>query len=170
VRARQHLAASRQNASAGAVGRLHVVEPAAGWPDYPRIAPGEYPAYCRGATWYQDKGFKRWTCLLRFDVMAADLQTVIATIPMWMNGGDGDAPWAGRRSRYLAEWIRANGSPPARRDRLPPHVFRKRMAQVRVRDTTRGPLPYSVVSRILEWSTGQTVNQSHSQGGMASNG
>jgi hypothetical protein len=46
-------------------------------------------------------------------------------------------------------------------------VFRRRMAGVVIRDT-KGPAPYSVVGKILEWETGhsasQLVNQSHSQG------
>jgi hypothetical protein len=146
---------------------LHLVRevgPEAEWPDYPRIAPGEYPAYCKRAKWYRDPGFKRWTCLLLFDVLTEDLQKRLATIPIWFNGGEKEKPWAGRRSRFLPAWVKANGGPPPRRDRLPPSVFVRRMARVRIADT-RGQLPYSVVREILEWSTGTPVNLSHSQEG-----
>lgn len=140
-------------------------EPSVTWADYPRIKPGDYPAYCKKAHWYWEPGFKRWTCILWFDVLGEDdLQSLLGKIPMWINGRSGEKPHAGRRGRYLLEWVRANGGPPARRDRLSPRVFAKRMARVRVADTTSGVVPYSVVREILEWSTGQAVNQSHSQG------
>jgi hypothetical protein len=138
-------------------------EPAVSWPDYQRIAPGEYRAYCKRAKWYWERGFNRWTCLLHFDVFTEDLQVCFGKIPMWLNGGAGDKPKAGMRTRYLLEWVRANGGPPPRKDRMAPQVFVRRMARVRVADT-RGPIPYSVVQEIVEWSTGQAVNQSHSQG------
>lgn len=138
-------------------------EPAVMWADYPRIEPGIYPAYCKKAHWYRDPGFKRWTCIFHFDVFTEDQQVWLGKIPMWLNGGTGDKPRAGRRTRYLLEWFRANGGPPLRKDRLTPQVFIRRMARVRVADT-RGPIPYSVVREITEWSTGQPVNQSHSQG------
>jgi hypothetical protein len=147
-------------------GELQIVsrgQPAVEWRNYPRIQPGDYSAYCRKARWYWEPGYKRWTCLLLFDVFRDDSQLSLGTIPMWMNGGDGTRPKAGRRSLYLAEWVRANGGPPARNDRLPAGVFARRVARVSVADTNRGILPYSVVRQILEWSTGTPVNQSHSQ-------
>jgi hypothetical protein len=134
------------------------------WADYPRIKPGEYPAYCKWAHWYWDPGFKRWTCLLKFDVLGDDGLSVLATIPMWLNGGSGKRPKAGYRTRYLPELVIANGGPPARKDRLSPNVFVRRMARVMVGDTKKGTVPYSVVRQILEWSTGTPVIQSHSQG------
>jgi hypothetical protein len=139
-------------------------EPSVEWSDYPRIVPGDYPAYCKRAHWYWDPGFKRWTCILLFDVFSEGLQSSPETIPMWFNGGTGDKPKAGRRTLYFSEWVRANGGPPPRNDRLPPKVFVGRMAKVKVADTTKGALPYSVIRQIIEWSTGQAVNQSHSQG------
>ena len=132
---------------------------------YARIEPGVYPAYCKRAHWYWEPGFKRWTCILLFDVLSEHLHSSMGTIPMWMNGGNGDKPKAGRRSLYLPAWVKANGGPPARKDRLSPRVFVKRMARVRVADTLMGTIPYSVARQILEWSTGTPVNQSHSQGG-----
>jgi hypothetical protein len=137
-------------------------EPSVEWTEYPRIEPGEYPAYCRRAHWYWDPGFKRWTCLLQFDVLLEGSQRPLGTIPMWLNGGNGKRPKAGRRTRYFIEWIKAKGSPPTRLDRLSPQVFVRRMARVGVADN-KGAVPYSVVQEILEWSTGsssQSVTQS----------
>jgi hypothetical protein len=137
------------------------------WDNYPRLEPGEYPAYCRSARWYRDRQFQRWTCMLRFDVLSPDLLQTLATVPLWMNGGNRERPRAGRRSQYFAEWIRAAGRAPSRVDRLTPRVFTQRMAHVLIRDT-KGPAPYSVIDKILSWDTGfpagQSVNKSHSQG------
>ena len=52
-----------------------------------------------------------------------DLVRVIASVPQWFPLGDSDKPRASRRGKYFPEWIRANGGPPARRDRLSPGVF-----------------------------------------------
>jgi hypothetical protein len=139
-------------------------EPAVAWVDYPRIEPGVYDAYCKRAHWYWEPGFKRWTCILRFDVFSEGLQSSPQTIPIWFNGGPGDHPRAGRRSRYFAEWLRAKGGPPERQDRLSPRVFIRRMAKVKIGDTRSGGAPYTVVKQILEWTTGTPVYQSHSQG------
>lgn len=131
-------------------------EPQIGWRDYDRIEPGMYCAYCRWAKTYRDPGFKRWTCLLRFDVLSDDLIRVLAHVPFWMNLGTGDKPDAGRRKRYFREWVRANSDPPRRKDRLSPQVFARRMARVEIGDT-EGPAPYSVVRKILSWETGSAV-------------
>ncbi len=123
------------------------------WRYYDRIKPGVYPAYCRWAKHYRDPGFKRWTCLLRFDVLSGDRLRVIAQVPFWINLGAQDKPHAGRRSRYFKEWVRANGEPPTRQDRLSPRVFPRRMSQVEIGDT-KGDAPYSVVRNIVSWETG----------------
>jgi hypothetical protein len=126
-----------------------------------RIASGTYLAYCRGARVYRDPGFQRWTCLLRFDVLTNGGE-FMAAVPMWMNLGRAQKASVSRRSIYLAEWVKANGGPPTRADRLSPRVFTRRMARVDVADT-RGPIPYSVVRRILSWETvlpSQAVNKS----------
>jgi hypothetical protein len=137
-------------------------EPAIQWRDYDRIEPGVYPAYCRWAKCYRDPEFKRWTCLLRFDVLSDDLLRVLARVPFWMNLGAHDRPDAGRRKRYFKEWVLANGEPPLRKDRLSPRVFTRRMARVEVGDT-KGHAPYSVVRRIVAWETGAArVTQSSS--------
>lgn len=136
------------------------------WAAYPRIAPGEYRAYCKWGKQYRDPGFRRWLCLLRWDALTDDLARVIACVPQWFPLGSRDKPHASRRGKYLPEWVRANGGPPARRDRLSPGVFVHRMARVEVGDT-EGPAPYSVVRRIIDWETGysgHSVSKSHSQG------
>jgi hypothetical protein len=147
--------------------RVPKVEPEIQWRDYDRIEPGIYPAYCRWAKHYRDPGFKRWTCLLRFDLLSDDLVRVLARVPLWMNLGARDKPHAGRRRRYFKEWVRANGGPPARRDRLSPKVFTGRIARVEIGDTNCDA-PYSVVRKIVSWETGprsgHSVSKSHSQG------
>jgi hypothetical protein len=145
-------------------------EPEIGWRDYPLIQSREYPAYCRWAKRYRDPAFRRWTCLLRWDVLTDDLLTVIASVPMWFSLGSRVGPWASRRGNYLKEWVRANGGPPRRGDRVSPRVFTQRMARVEVGDTNpeKSPVPYSVVRRIVSWETGvfpgNSVSKSHSQG------
>lgn len=125
---------------------------------YERIAPGEYLAYCRTARLYRDPQFKRWTCLLRWEVFDESGLKVIGHIPQWISLGqprsrDTNKAHASRRSAYWREWIRAKGTPPTRVDRLSPSVFARRMGRVLVRDTA-GLAPYSVVDRILTYETG----------------
>jgi hypothetical protein len=128
-------------------------DPAILWGNYDRIEPGVYRAYCRCAKHYRDPGFKRWTCLLRFDVFSPDITQVPNCVPFWMSLGSGVKPRAGRRGRYFKEWVRANGEPPARQDRLSPNVFTARMAHIEIGDT-KGDAPYSVVRKIISWETG----------------
>lgn len=127
--------------------------PAVEWTDYPRLVPGTYAAYCRAARWYRDPVYKRWVCLLRFDVLAPDRSTSLGSVPLWLNGGSGAAPRASRRGRYLELWVQANGAPPIRRDKLSPAVFTKRIARVKIGDT-KGPVPYSVIREIVAFETG----------------
>jgi len=146
-----------------------LVATGAEWREYPRIAPGVYRAYSAFAKFHYDKSIGRWVCFVRWDVLTDGLQ-LIARIPLWWNLGGGQKPRASHRSKYLKEWVRANGGPPARGDRLSPNVFAHRMAQVQVGDTdpNKSAVPYSVVRKIIEWETGaspgHSVNQSHSQG------
>lgn len=150
--------------------RIHRPEPEIRWRTYSRITPGEYYAYCGWAKHYRDPAFRRWTCLIRWDVCTDDLLNVIACVPMWLSLGNKADPRASRRGNYLKEWVRANDGPPARDDRLSPRVFTRRFARVVIGDTDaeRSPIPYSVVRRILSWETGanlrQSVSKSHSQG------
>jgi len=131
------------------------------WRDYPRIAPGVYRAYCAVAKFHNDRSIRRWVCFLRWDVFTDDMK-FIARVPLWWNLGNGDKPRAGRRSKYFLEWIRANGAPPTRGDRLAPSVFRHRMARVEIGDTdpVKSPAPYSVVRKIVEWETGPVAGHS----------
>jgi hypothetical protein len=147
--------------------RTPIAHSAIEWTEYPSIPPGEYSAYCVWAGKYYDPVFKRWTCLLRFDVMSENRMDVVARIPMWLSLGEGEKPRASMRSKYLSEWVKANGGRPARGDRLSPQVFAHRVARVEIGDTTRGPIPYSVVKKILHWETGKSghsVSKSYSQG------
>jgi len=148
--------------------RQAAVGPEIRWREYPLIEAREYPAYCRWAKTYRDPGFHRWVCLMRWDVLADDLMTVIATVPFWLAIGRGEKPHASKRSKYLREWVKANGGPPARGDRLSTRVFVHRMARVELGETdpTKSPVPYSVVKKIVRWetgSTGQSVTKSHNQ-------
>ena len=142
-------------------------KPEIGWQHYARIEPALYFAYCCWAGYYRDPAFRRWTCLLRFNILSDDLLNTVARVPSWLNLSNGDKPHAGRRSRYFAEWIRANGRGPTRGDRLSPQVFVHRIARFEVADTT-GDAPYSVVRKIVEWQTGapsgHSVSKSPSQG------
>lgn len=147
---------------------VHDAEPGIEWAEYPRLELGTYSAYCHFAKIYFDHHFKRWTCLLRFELRSDDLLRVIAPrVPMWLNLGSSAKPQAPRRSRYFKEWVKANsGDSPAKRDSLLPRIFIRRMARVEIGDT-KGPAPYSVVRKILCWDTGGSVghevNKSHSQ-------
>jgi hypothetical protein len=140
------------------------------WAEHPRITPGVYRAYSAVAKVYFDKGYRRWVCFVRWNVLSSDLTHVIARVPLWWPLGIRERPNAKRRSKYFAEWVKANGRPPVRGDRLSPRVFRHRIAQVEIADTdpNKSPAPYSVVRKILEWETGpapgHSVNKSHSQG------
>ena len=141
-------------------------EPTIEWSDYDRISPGIYPAYCREAKIYRDPSYKRWTCLILFNLLSEDLHRTIAKVPMWLNLGSGSRPQAGRRSKFFLERIRATGCPPARGDRLSVTAFARRMATVQVADT-KGLAPYSKVLNVLSWDTGSSghsVSKSHSQG------
>jgi hypothetical protein len=122
------------------------------------IAPGQYPAYCRSIRTYRDGGFKRWTKLLKFDIFNEQLE-VIADLPMWFNLGSGPNPKVSRRGNFLAAWVKANGGPPERMDRLSNNVFTGRICRVRVGPTV-GHFPQSVVREILRWETGSDIESS----------
>ena len=155
-----------------ATARLKIIaarESAVEWREYPRIAPGRYQAYCALAKFHFDRSIRRWVCFLRWDVLRED-GTLIARVPLWWNLGDGDKPRASRRGKYLREWVRANGRPPPRGDRLSPAVFRHRIARVEIGDTEPAEKPDSILrsAKNFEWETGSapghSVNESHSQG------
>jgi len=122
-----------------------------------RVEPGEYDAYVRVAEHYRDPVYKRWTCILKFDLFDDNLTCMARNIPMWFNLGRADKPKVGRRSNYWREWFRANGNVLPRRVRadrmLSPRVFERRFVRVRV-DTNNSTPPYSVVREIVDWKTG----------------
>jgi hypothetical protein len=143
------------------------------WKEYPRIAPGEYRAFCYWGKRYRDPGLRRWTCLLRWNVLSVDLQRTLAyCVPLWWSLGEGVNPRASRRGKYLREWVRANDGPPSTGNRLSPRVFTQRFARVEIGDAV-SPVPYSVVRRIIVWETGfphQLVRKYTSQEEQEENG
>jgi hypothetical protein len=136
-------------------------EPDVTWTAAQRLEPGQYRAYCRSAKIYRDRGFGRWVCPVQFDILDANLM-VVGRLPWFLNMGTRERPHAGRRSKYFLAWVKANGGPPARRDRLTPQIFMRRYAMVEVGDTVKNfaqqpvtsDFAYSVVRSVLEWETG----------------
>jgi hypothetical protein len=136
-------------------------EPEVAWRPRDHITPGQYPAFSCNAKIFRDGIYKRWTCLVNFDVLDDSLIVVIARLGWFLNLGHGEEPRAGQRGRYWAAWILANsGRAPKRNDRLAPGIFRNRHAVVLVRDVERdfrgvtSQEPYSVVADVLSWETG----------------
>jgi hypothetical protein len=135
-----------------------------------RIEPGDYAGYVRRANIYRDPYFQRWTCRIEVELLDGSFEH-FATVPMWLNLGNGKKPHAGRRGSYFKEWFRAGGDANKRRDRLSPNIFEKRIVKVRVASTAKTYKPqdasvplvsYSVVKEILAWETGslnQDINQ-----------
>lgn len=132
---------------------------------WPRIEPGEYKAYARKAVMYQHRQFKRWLCLVLFDVLD-DHQNKLATVAWYLNLGRGEKPKAAGASKFLAAWIKANGGRrPTRADRISLRIFRQRMATVVIEDTRRSSwadsIPeasaYSVVRDVKSWDVGSTI-------------
>jgi hypothetical protein len=128
----------------------------------PRIEAGEYPAYSREAKLYRDRQYRRWVCAVQFDILDSSLINTIAQLTWYLNLGSGERPRASRRSNYWSAWVRANGGPPKRSDRLSQQIFGGRHAMGEVADTTKthnagaiGPnQSYSVVRSVIEWRTG----------------
>jgi hypothetical protein len=137
-------------------------QPEVSWAYIPRIQPGDYPAFSRSSAIYRDRQFKRWVCAIQFDVLSNSLVDVVGRLTWYLNLGTGEKPHAGRRGNYWAAWVRANGGPPRRRDRLSPHVFEGRCASVKVGDTTKNHRQdyvgaeeaYSVIRSVVRWETG----------------
>jgi hypothetical protein len=131
----------------------------------PQIKPGTYVAYCRSAALYRDGQFKRWVCAVQFDVLDSSGINVLARVTWYMNLGSRKTPNASRRGNYWRAWIRANGRPPGRRDRMSPRIFERRCAIVLVADTektynsgcVKAAESYSVIRDVIEWQTGGSV-------------
>jgi hypothetical protein len=129
-----------------------------------RLEPGEYRGHCRHTNIYRDGFFKRWICLLQFDVKGDSLQT-IGHATRFINLGRRDKPHFGRRSDYFAEYVKAMGAAPKRADRVAPNrVFLGRMATIIIGDVINNfrdrklqiapELFYSVVREIKAWDNG----------------
>lgn len=129
---------------------------------YDRIPPGDYAAFSRAATIDFDEDFERWVCAVWWNIFPnASSSEVIARVPWWLNLGKGKKPYAGRRSYFRQAWLGAQGNGPLPKANRPSaHIFARRNAMVRVRDTKKGRMPrdpfdpYSVVEKVLEWQTG----------------
>jgi hypothetical protein len=70
-----------------------IEEPGVVWGEYDRLEPGDYPAFCKRAKWYWDPSYKRWTCMLLFDVLGPNSNDSLGTIPLWLRGARGQ--WRG---------------------------------------------------------------------------
>lgn len=136
-------------------------EPEVEWAFRPRIEPGDYPAFSRGASIYRDAQYKRWVCAVQFEILDDSLTRSIATLTWFLSLGSREKPRAGRRGNYWVAWVKANGGGPKRKDRVSPHIFERRHAKVRVEDTTKNhrQMPvgtddcYSVIRDVIEWHT-----------------
>jgi hypothetical protein len=137
-------------------------QPEISWTYTPRIEPGQYTAYSRSAKVYQDRQFKRWVCAVQFDVLDSSLLEDVARLTWFLNLGSKEKPRVTRRGNYWAAWVKANGGPPKRRDRISERVFEGRYAIVRVEDTGKNHRQiaitadecYSVIREVVEWQTG----------------
>jgi hypothetical protein len=135
-------------------------EPEISWAFVPRIQPGDYPNFSRSATIYWDRQFKRWVCAVQFSILNDSLTEAVARLTWYLNLGPREKPHAGRRGNFWAAWVKANGGPPKRNDRLSPRAFERRNAIVRVEDTTKNHRQnfvaereecYSVIRHVVEW-------------------
>jgi hypothetical protein len=79
---------------------------------------------------------------------------------MFISLGERAKPHASRRGKYWNEWIRANGGPPRRGDRLSPKIFKGRVARIQVADTDSAAA-YSTVRSIISFETGASLSFSH---------
>ncbi len=136
-------------------------DPEVTWKTYDHIAPGTYPAYSRSARIVRDSHYKRWLCLVQFDILDDALVDSIAQLAWFLNLGHGEKPHAGRRSKYWSAWCLANGGHPLRNARLSPSVFLRRQATVVVEDVWRDhqgtvstEAAYSKIELVLSWNTG----------------
>ena len=135
-------------------------EPEVTFPDYDRIAPGDYPAYSHSARIYRDNIYHRWTCVVIFDVLNAGRVERIANVPWFLNLGKGGKPYAGMRSKFFQAFLDATGRRPVRRERITATFFKHRHATITVEDTRsdsrgirRPNAAYSVVRKV-RWNTG----------------
>jgi hypothetical protein len=142
-----------RGASTGPTTNRSSPEPVCDVDPYPRYAPGVYEVRCVRARVYRDPQFKCWKCLVEFQFLNDEAKVV-----GFFNMGTGEKPKAGRRSRYYAAWVMANGEMPKKRQVVSCRVFEGKIFKVRVEDiATRhdgGEHPeaaiYSTVKEILK--------------------
>jgi hypothetical protein len=87
---------------------------------------------CIRARIYRDPQFRCWKCLLEYQFLD-DRGKVAGFFHM----GNGETPVAGRRSRYYAAWVKANGETPKKRQVMCSRVFVGKILKVRIEDTIR---------------------------------
>jgi hypothetical protein len=83
-------------------------------------------------------------------VLAENGRSSLARVWQWVRGlgEDEKKPVASPSGIFWALWAAANGTVPARGDRISKRVFLKRIAKVEVSDTL-GETPYSKVKRVI---------------------
>lgn len=137
--------------------------PAVSFRTYDHITEGTYRGYCRAAEIYFDRRWRRWQAVLQFDVVGDSGFDVIARLTKFFPLGEGTRPRAtSRLSKYYKAWVKANGGPPKRTDRMSPTIFRRRYARVSVVDVETDSdhvvmeenQRYSKIGEILNWETG----------------
>jgi len=99
---------------------------------FPRLPAGAREMICTEARMYRDPGFNAWKVRLRFHDLLNE-EHVFGFFHL----SRGSKPVIGRRSRYYAAWVMANGGPPRRRDRLSPRVFKGKWFLLRIRDVRK---------------------------------
>jgi hypothetical protein len=144
-------------------------EPTIDWVHTPHLTPGNYRARSRCAAAYWDRQFRRWVCAVQFDIFDDSLLETLGRCTWYLNLGSKLRPKSGRRSRYWNAWVKANGGPPSRRDRLSPSIFEGRYAVVEVKSssktfqcaTVEPDFAYSVIRNVVMWETGSTNHSNH---------
>ena len=124
---------------------------------YPLFEPGKYEAQGVQACLYRDPQFRRWTVLIRFQLLANGGVASVGQACGFFNLGQGEMPRAGRRSRYWRAWVIANGAQPRKRQVLSPRVFKGKIFEVEIdtvkhgQDGRKHPIAaqYSTVKEIL---------------------
>jgi hypothetical protein len=119
---------------------------------YPRYEPGIHEAECVRAKVYRNPLLGCWKCQLDFQILP-EAEPVCAFLHL----GNGSQPRAGANSEYRRVWIIAAGQAPRKRQVLTSRVFKGKIFEVRIGDTTRRfdgrdhpePAVYSTVKEIV---------------------
>jgi hypothetical protein len=119
---------------------------------YPRYEPGVYEAECAEARVYFHPLLRAWKCQLDFQILRNG-----EPICGFLHLGNKEQPSAGPNSEYRRAWIIAAGQAPRKRQTMTSRVFKGKIFEVRVGDTSRGfdgrghpePAVYSTVKEIL---------------------